>query len=244
MTGGCGGGNGTGGGGTGASNGGGGGGGILHASGSVVSGDQESVLGWRRRATGSFSMDGTSDAGTTSTAAAGARAALDSRRNMTLQQLQRAIKSIMLTDGEMYAKLQAGLQGIGSLARETTRLTVNRDLTGATCINQYVVVKTLGRGSYGKVKLCLNTVDGQLYAIKVGWCVCVQVCVMRVHVHVRMCVPVRVRVCMCILCAHVYDGVCDHACVCVRACMRAGACMSPRACACVFRVGGIRISTL
>lgn len=38
---------------------------------------------------------------------------------------------------------------------------------GATCINQYVVVKTLGKGSFGKVKLCLNTMDGQMYAIKV-----------------------------------------------------------------------------
>ncbi|KAF6252984.1 kinase-like domain-containing protein [Scenedesmus sp. NREL 46B-D3] len=66
----------------------------------------------------------------------------------------------------MYAKLQAGLKGIHSLARETDRLTVARDVTGATCINQYVVVKTLGRGSYGKVKLCLNTLDGHLYAIK------------------------------------------------------------------------------
>ncbi|EFJ50738.1 serine/threonine protein kinase 3, partial [Volvox carteri f. nagariensis] len=33
-------------------------------------------------------------------------------------------------------------------------------------INQYVVVKTLGRGAFGKVKLCLNTLDGQLYAVK------------------------------------------------------------------------------
>jgi hypothetical protein len=82
-------------------------------------------------------------------------------------QLQRAIEKIMVSDGEMYAKLQAGLKGIHSLARETDRLTVARDVTGATCINQYVVVKTLGRGSYGKVKLCLNTLDGQLYAIKV-----------------------------------------------------------------------------
>lgn len=67
----------------------------------------------------------------------------------------------------MYAKLQAGLQGINSLAKETKRLLVKRDVTGATCINQYVVVKTLGRGSFGKVKLCFNTLDGHLYAIKV-----------------------------------------------------------------------------
>jgi hypothetical protein len=89
---------------------------------------------------------------------------------MSLLQLQRAIEKIMVSDGEMYAKLQAGLKGIHSLARETSKLTVARDVTGATCINQYVVVKTLGRGSYGKVKLCLNTFDGQLYAIKVRVC--------------------------------------------------------------------------
>jgi hypothetical protein len=107
-----------------------------------------------------------------STAGGGRRASCDpvsSGQQMSLLQLQRAIEKIMVSDGEMYAKLQAGLKGIHSLARETNRLTVARDVTGATCINQYVVVKTLGRGSYGKVKLCLNTFDGQLYAIKVGW---------------------------------------------------------------------------
>jgi hypothetical protein len=86
---------------------------------------------------------------------------------MSLLQLQRAIEKIMVSDGEMYAKLQAGLKGINSLARETDNLRVKRDVTGATCINQYVVVKTLGRGSFGKVKLVLNTLDGQLYAVKV-----------------------------------------------------------------------------
>jgi hypothetical protein len=30
------------------------------------------------------------------------------------------------------------------------------------------VLKTLGKGSYGKVKLCLNTLDGQMYAVKVS----------------------------------------------------------------------------
>eukprot|EP00879_Flechtneria_rotunda_P011490 GHRR01012003.1.p1 GENE.GHRR01012003.1~~GHRR01012003.1.p1 ORF type:complete len:620 (+),score=143.61 GHRR01012003.1:839-2698(+) len=86
--------------------------------------------------------------------------------NITMIQLQRAIEKVMVSDVEMYEKLQTGLRGIHSLARETDRLRVARDVTGATCINQYVVVKTLGRGSYGKVKLCLNTVDGRLYAIK------------------------------------------------------------------------------
>ncbi len=65
------------------------------------------------------------------------------------------------------AQVQSSMRGISSLAKETHNLEMGRDATGATCINQYVVVKTLGRGSFGKVKLCLNTIDGQLYAIKV-----------------------------------------------------------------------------
>jgi serine/threonine protein kinase len=32
---------------------------------------------------------------------------------------------------------------------------------------QYIVVDTLGRGSFGKVKLCLHTGDDTLYAVKV-----------------------------------------------------------------------------
>ena len=38
---------------------------------------------------------------------------------------------------------------------------------GATFVNQYIVVKTLGRGAYGKVKLCLDSQDHELYAIKI-----------------------------------------------------------------------------
>lgn len=64
-------------------------------------------------------------------------------------------------------QVQSSMRGISSLAKETTKLEVGRDATGATCINQYVVVKTLGRGAFGKVKLCLNTLDGNLYAVKV-----------------------------------------------------------------------------
>ena len=39
-------------------------------------------------------------------------------------------------------------------------------LQGCTFVNQYVVVKTLGQGAYGKVKLCLNSEDHHLYALK------------------------------------------------------------------------------
>ncbi|KIY94668.1 hypothetical protein MNEG_13292 [Monoraphidium neglectum] len=69
----------------------------------VVSGDQDSVLGWRTRTNGggSCSLDGASDVGNSQLGAASARGSFDSRRHMSLQQLQKAIKSIMLTDGEI-----------------------------------------------------------------------------------------------------------------------------------------------
>lgn len=86
--------------------------------------------------------------------------------SISLLQLQAVVDQILVTDSVLYSKLQSGLRGINSLARETTRLEMKHDETGATCINQYVLVKTLGRGSFGKVKLCLNTLDGKLYAIK------------------------------------------------------------------------------
>ncbi|KXZ49935.1 hypothetical protein GPECTOR_19g386 [Gonium pectorale] len=80
--------------------------------------------------------------------------------------LHKAVERLMLQDSELYAKVQASMKGISSLAKETNKLEFCRDASGATVINQYVVVKTLGRGAFGKVKLCLNTLDGQLYAVK------------------------------------------------------------------------------
>jgi len=38
---------------------------------------------------------------------------------------------------------------------------------GCMFVNQYLVVKFLGRGACGKVFLCLNTYDLRLYAMKV-----------------------------------------------------------------------------
>eukprot|EP00798_Chlamydomonas_sp_ICE-L_P015341 gene15341-21428_t len=88
------------------------------------------------------------------------------RQSMSLPTLQRAMGELMLTDDQRLKTISQSLQGISSLMKETNRLEMSRDASGATCINQYVVVKSIGRGSFGKVKLCLNTMDGKMYAVK------------------------------------------------------------------------------
>lgn len=49
--------------------------------------------------------------------------------------------------------------------RETRKLSVD-NLKGTTFVNQYVVIKPLGHGTYGTVKLALNMHNDKLYAIK------------------------------------------------------------------------------
>jgi len=34
-------------------------------------------------------------------------------------------------------------------------------------INQYMIIKTLGEGSFGKVKLCIDTKSNTTYAVKI-----------------------------------------------------------------------------
>jgi hypothetical protein len=50
--------------------------------------------------------------------------------------------------------------------KQTKKLSVGV-LEGTTFLNNYIVINTIGRGSYGKVKLCLNIADDALYAVKV-----------------------------------------------------------------------------
>ena len=64
----------------------------------------------------------------------------------SLLSMQKAVERLMLGDPEVYRKVKSSMAGISSLAKETSTLEVKQDATGATCINQYVVVKTLGRG--------------------------------------------------------------------------------------------------
>ena len=66
------------------------------------------------------------------------------------------------TDKDISTKGSAKSQKV----KQTDFLTVGV-LEGTTFLNDYIVVDTLGRGSFGKVKLCLNILDNDLYAIKV-----------------------------------------------------------------------------
>jgi serine/threonine protein kinase len=42
----------------------------------------------------------------------------------------------------------------------------SRYAQGATFVNQYIIIKTLGHGTFGRVKLGLNSRDDCLYALK------------------------------------------------------------------------------
>ena len=50
--------------------------------------------------------------------------------------------------------------------RDTKTLHLRADASGNVRLNQYVVIKDLGQGAFGKVKLCLNTQTNRLCALK------------------------------------------------------------------------------
>lgn len=52
-------------------------------------------------------------------------------------------------------------------ALETMKAVVEVDEDGNKSVNEYLLIKTIGKGSFAKVKLCLNTKDNELYAMKV-----------------------------------------------------------------------------
>jgi len=51
--------------------------------------------------------------------------------------------------------------------KETNVATFSVDEDGNKVINEYVIIKSIGRGSSSKVKLCINTQDNELYAMKI-----------------------------------------------------------------------------
>lgn len=61
--------------------------------------------------------------------------------------------------------LRDGSFSIGDF-RDTKTLHLRADASGNVHLNQYVVIKDLGQGAFGKVKLCLNTHTNRLCALK------------------------------------------------------------------------------
>ncbi len=61
------------------------------------------------------------------------------------------------------------------LPRETSSLKLAK-LRGCTFVNQYVVIKYLGRGACGRVFLCMDMTDNRLYAVKVCATNCLTLC--------------------------------------------------------------------
>ena len=53
-----------------------------------------------------------------------------------------------------------------SAVQHTHSATLRSDARGNAYLNQYVVIKDLGRGAFGKVKLCLNSQTNELCAVK------------------------------------------------------------------------------
>ena len=70
------------------------------------------------------------------------------------------------TDLPSTSKGNGRLSAKGTSFRRTNKLNVGI-LEGTTFLNNYIVVDTLGRGSFGKVKLCLSIENDSLYAVKV-----------------------------------------------------------------------------
>ena len=55
---------------------------------------------------------------------------------------------------------------LSSAPCQSTALKAPSPVQGIVFVNEYALVRTLGKGSFGKVKLGLNTTDHQLYALK------------------------------------------------------------------------------
>ncbi|KAJ1668068.1 hypothetical protein IW140_000765 [Coemansia sp. RSA 1813] len=61
-----------------------------------------------------------------------------------------------------------GDSGSTDAVHETHHMEVQHDpRTGRKMINQYMIIRELGRGTHGKVKLAFDTITGEYYAIKV-----------------------------------------------------------------------------
>ncbi|KAL0585339.1 hypothetical protein ABG067_004871 [Albugo candida] len=89
-----------------------------------------------------------------------------------LKQQQTIVQATAATD-ELKEALIPCVQSISASlssplkTTETRKLVTHRLANGQKVVNKYVIKGDLGRGSFGRVKLCQNEQDGQLYAVKI-----------------------------------------------------------------------------
>nr|CCA25284.1 calcium/calmodulindependent protein kinase kinase pu [Albugo laibachii Nc14] len=89
-----------------------------------------------------------------------------------LQQQQTIVQATAATD-ELKEALVPCVQSMSPSLRSTLKTTETRKLVthrlanGQKVVNKYVIQGDLGRGTFGRVKLCQNEKDGQLYAVKI-----------------------------------------------------------------------------
>ncbi|DBB11245.1 hypothetical protein WJX82_004325 [Trebouxia sp. C0006] len=81
--------------------------------------------------------------------------ALAERKARTVEARKRETSLFGVTDKRLSAPL-----------KETSSLKLAK-LRGCTFVNQYVVIKYLGRGACGRVFLCMDMTDNRLYAVKI-----------------------------------------------------------------------------
>lgn len=81
--------------------------------------------------------------------------ALADRKARTVEARKRETSLFGVTDKRLSAPL-----------KETSSLKLAK-LRGCTFVNQYVVIKYLGRGACGRVFLCMDMTDNRLYAVKI-----------------------------------------------------------------------------
>jgi serine/threonine protein kinase len=75
------------------------------------------------------------------------------------------MKSVMSNNSFMEYKSEYSV--LDGSVMHTSRLDISVDESGRKNVNQYAVQRTLGQGSFGKVKLVRSTITKQFYAAKI-----------------------------------------------------------------------------
>ena len=68
---------------------------------------------------------------------------------------------------EMRSTVERKYTGQSPSFRETEKLNIEVDEQGNKFVNQYVLIRTIGTGTYGRVNLCLDACDNELRAMKI-----------------------------------------------------------------------------